>query len=188
MSEPPNASPMRSRDRRLRRVPDPVGQHPVVPGDAEKAEPHDEQARDGAGAERNLECRLQALARSLGGADVRAHRDVHPDEASQCREDRTDQEAERGAPPELVVEAEQEERHDRDDRDRRVLLAQIRRSALLNRAPDLLHLLVARRLLEQPPGEVQAIQNRHGRTRKREPDGVIYEEVHGPPVLPPVTK
>ena len=175
--------------RRLRRVPDPVGEHPVVAGDAEKAEPDDEEPGHRARAERDLECRLQALARGFGGADVRAHRDVHPDEAGQRREDGADQEPERGAPPELVVEPEQEERHDRDDRDRRVLLAQIRRGALLDRARDLLHLLVPGRLLEQPPGEVQPVQNRHGRTRKREPDGVIYEEVHGPPVLPlPVTK
>ena len=97
---------------------------------------------------------------------------------------RADQEAERRAPPELVVEAEQEERHDRHDGDGRVLLAQVRRGALLDRARDLLHLLVAGRLLQQPPGEVEPVQNRHGRAREREPDGVIYEEVHGPPVLP----
>ena len=160
-----------------------LGEHPVVPGDAEQAEPDDEEARHRARAERDLERRLQPLARSLGRAHVRAHGDVHADEAGRRREDGADEEAERRAPPELVVEAEQEERHDRDDRDRRVLLAQVRRGALLDRARDLLHLLVPGRLLEQPPGEVQPVQNRHGRTRKREPDGVIYEEVHGPPVL-----
>ena len=170
--------------RGLRRVADPVGEHPVVAGDSEEAEPHDEEARHRACPECDLERRLQALARGLGRADVRAHRDVHPDEAGERREDRADQESERRAPPELVVEPEQEERQDRYHRDRRVLLAEIRSSALLDRARDLLHLLVAGRLLEQPPGEVQPVQNRHGRTRKREPDGVIYEEVHGPPVLP----
>ena len=174
--------------RGLGRVADPVGEHPVVAGDAEEPEPDDEEAGDRAGAERDLERGLQALARCLGRAHVRAHRDVHADEAGQRREHGADQEPECGAPPELVVEAEQEERHDRHDRDRRVLLAQIRRGALLDRARDLLHPLVARRLLQQPPGEVQPVQHRHGRTREREPDGVIYEEVHGPPVLPPVTK
>ena len=53
---------------------------------------------------------------------------------------------------------------------------------------DLTHPLVAGGLLQQPPGEVEPVQDRHGRAREREPDGVIYEEVHGPPVLPPVTK
>ena len=98
------------------------------------------------------------------------------------------EEAERRSPAELVVEAEQEERHDRDDRDRRVLLAEVRGGALLYGARDLLHPLVPGRLLEQPPGEVQPVQNRHGSAYEREPDGVVYEEVHDPPVLPPVTK
>ena len=91
----------------------------------------------------------------LGRADVRAHGDVHADEAGRGREHRADQEADRGAPAELVVEAEREERHDRDDRDRRVLLAQVRGGALLDGARDLLHPLVARGLLQQPPGQVR---------------------------------
>ena len=175
-------------DRRLRAVSDPVGEHPVVARDAEEPETDDEEAGHRAGAERDLERGLQPVARSFRGPDVRAHRDVHPDEARRRREHGADEEPERRAPAELVVEAEQEERHDRDDRDRRVLLAEVRGGALLHGARDLLHALVPGRLLEQPPREVQPVQNRHGRARKREPDGVIYEEVHDPPVLPPVTK
>ena len=174
--------------RGLRRVADPVGQDPVVAGDAQKPEPDDEKTGDRSGAEGDLERGLKALARRFRSSHVRAHRDVHPDETGQSREHRADEEAERGSPPELVVEAEQEEGHDRDDGDRRVLLAQVRRGALLDRAPDLLHLLVAGRLLEQPPREIEPVQDRHGCAREREPDGVIYEEFHGPPVLPPVTK
>ncbi len=165
-------------DRGLRAVPDPVGQHPVVPGHAEEAEPDHEEPGHRARAERDLERGLQAFAGSLGRADVRAHGDVHADEPGGPGEDRADQEAERGPPAELRVEAEQEERHDRDDRNRRVLLPQIRRSALLDRARDLLHELVPRRLSQQPPGQVDAVQHREHRARKRESDSVIYEEVH----------
>jgi hypothetical protein len=110
------------------------------------------------------------------------HGDVHPDEPRRGREQRPDEESERRTPAELVVEAEQEERHDRDDGDRRVLLAEVRRRALLDGARDLLHALVPGGLAQQPPDEVDPVQHRHGRAREREPDGVIHEEVHVPPV------
>ena len=179
---------MRSSTADSGRVPDPVGEHPVVAGDAEEAETDDEESRHRAGTERDLERRLQPLAGGLRRSDVRAHGHVHADEARGRGEEGADEEAERRAPAELVVEAEQEERHDRDDRDRRVLLAEVGGGALLYGAGDLLHPLVTGRLLQQPPGEVQPVQNRHGSACEREPDGVVYEEVHDPPVLPPVTK
>ena len=97
-------------DRRVRRVAEPAGQDPVVARDAEQAEPDDEHARDRAGAERDVERGLEAVPRGLGRPHVRAHRDVHPDEAGGRGEERPDQEADRRAPAELVVEAEQEER------------------------------------------------------------------------------
>ena len=110
--------------------------------------------------------------------DVRADRDVHPDEAGGRGEHGADQEAERRPPAELVVEAEQQERHDRDDRDRRVLLAQVGRGALLHGARDLLHPLVAGRLLEEPRGQPQPVQHRHACADEREEHGVIHEPVH----------
>ena len=61
--------------------------------------------------ERGLEARLRRLRR----AHVRADGDVHADEAGGGREHGADQEADRRAPAELVVEAEQQERDDRDD-------------------------------------------------------------------------
>ena len=88
--------------------------------------------------------------RGLGGADVRADGDVHADEAGRGREHRSDEEADRRSPAELVVEAEQKERHDRDEGDRLVLPPEVRRGALLNGARDLAHFLVPGRLLEQP--------------------------------------
>src|SRR4029079_15229120 len=100
------------------------------------------------------------------------------DEAGSGRENCADEESEGGAPPELVVEAERQERHDRDHRDRRVLLPEVRRGALLDRAGDLLHPRVARGLLQQPPGQVQAVGDRDARTDEREQYGVVNEEVH----------
>ncbi len=169
--------------RRFGAVADPVGEHPVVAGDPEEAEPDDQEARDRARAEGDLERGLEPVPGGFRGPRVRADGDVHADEARRRREHGADEEAEGGAPSELVVEAEQEERDDRDDGDGRVLLTQVGGCALLHRPCDLLHPFVPGRLLQQPPGQVQPVQNRHGRARERESDGVVNEKVHGPPVL-----
>ena len=165
ISEPPKASPTRSLIAESGRVVEPVGEHPVVAGDAEQAEADDEQARDRAGAEGDVERRLEAVLGGLRGAHVRAHGDVHPDEAGRGREHGADQEAERRAPAELVVEAEQQERDDRDDRDRQVLPPEVGRRALLDGARDLLHPLVAGRLPEQPERQPDAVRDRDARSR-----------------------
>ena len=165
-------------DRRIGRVLEPAGEDPVVAGDPEQAEAHDEQAGDRAGAERDPERRGDTLAARLRRADVRPHRDVHPDEAGRGRQNCPDQEADRGAPAELVVEAEREERHDGHERDGRVLLAEVRGGALLDGAGDLPHPLVPGRLLHQPPGQVQPVQDRDARTDEREQHGMVNKEVH----------
>ena len=89
-----------------------------------------------------------------------------------------DEEADRGAPAELVVEAEQEERRDRDDGDRLVLAAQIGRGALLDRRCDLAHPLVARGQPEQPDREPDAVSDGEESAQEREQHGVISEEAH----------
>ncbi len=165
-------------DRRVGRVAEPVGEHPVVARDAEQTEAHDEQACHRAGPERDVERGLQASLRRLCRAHVGAHGDVHPDEARGRRQHGADQEADRRPPAELVVEAEQEERHDRDDRDRLVLPAQIRVGAFLDGTADLLHPLVSGRLLEEPVRQCQAVRHRDPRADEREENGVILEEVH----------
>ena len=133
-------------DRRVRRVAEPAGERPVVAGDAEQAEADDEEAGDRARAERDVQRGREARARGFRGAHVRAHGDVHADEAGGRREHGADQEADGSPPPELVVEAEQQERDDRDAGDRDVLAAQIGRGAFLDGARDLLHALGARGL------------------------------------------
>ena len=166
ISEPPKASPIRSSiadSWLLSRI---DGEDPVVAGDAEQAEADDEQAGDGAGAEGDVERGPKALLRGLGGAHVRAHGDVHADEAGRRGEDGADREPDRRPPAELVVEADHEERDERDAGDRRVLAAQVRGGALLHGARDLLHALVARRLAEQPVGEVDPEADRDARAER----------------------
>ncbi len=99
LREDPAAEPCEDRDQRaaegeadqargrlLGRVVEPAREDPVVGRNAEEAEADDEEARDRAGAERDLEGRLDAALRGLGRADVRANRDVHAGEAGGCRE------------------------------------------------------------------------------------------------------
>jgi hypothetical protein len=158
-------------------VAEPAGQHPVVARDAEQAETDHEQAGDRARPERDVQRRLEAALGRLGCAHVRAHGDVHADEAGGRGENRPDQEADRGAPAELVVEAEQEEGHDRDDRDRRVLAAQIGGSALLYGAADLLHPLGAGRLAQQPDGQPDPVRDGDPGADEGEENSVVAEEI-----------
>jgi hypothetical protein len=157
-------------------VAEPVRQRPVVAGDAEEAKPDHEQPGHRAGPERDVQRRLQTRARRLRGADVRPDGDVHPDEPGRRRQRRADQEADRRAPAELVVEAEQEERDDRDRGDREVLTPQVRLRALLHRALDLAHALVARRAPEQPDGEADPVRDGHARADQREQNRMVVEE------------
>ena len=73
---------------------------------------------------------------------------------------------------------EEEEGHDRNDGDRPVLPPQIRRSAFLDGAGDLLHPTRPRRLPQQPHGQADAVRNRDERANEREENGVIVEPAH----------
>ena len=165
-------------DRGARRIADPVGEHPVVTRDSEQSEPDDEEAGDRSGAKSDVERGAQSVLRRLGRAHVGAHRDEHADEAGGGREHGTDEEADCGSPAELVVEAEEEERYDRDERDRPVLPLQVRGGAFLDGARDLLHSLRACRLAEQPDGEADPVGHGSQRAQQREEDGMIVEPAH----------
>ena len=167
-------------DGRLGRVVERSGQEPVVPGDAEETETDDEEPRHGAGPERDLECRGDALASRLGGARVRADGDVHPDEPGRCGEHGADQEPECRAPAELGVEPDHQDRDDRDVPDRRVLLFQVGGGAFLHSTRDLPHALVARRLAEQPVGQVEPVQHGSRGTDECERNCMVTEEIHQP--------
>ena len=176
-------------DRRLLAVVEDDGEDPVVARDAQESETDDEQSRDRAGLEGDVECGAQAALGRLGGADVRAHGDVHADEPRRSGEDRADREADRRPPAELAVEPDHEERHHGDARDRDVLPAQVGGGALLDRARDLLHPLASRRLAQQPRGEVEPESDRDARADERERNSVVIEEIHQASGLNyPVTK
>ena len=115
----------------------------VVEGDAEEREARDEHAGHRARLEGDVEAAAERLGRGLRGANVGAHRDVHADEAGSARKDGADREAERDAHAEEI--GDDDEEHDADDGDGRVLAPQIGLRAFGDRAGDLLHALGARR-------------------------------------------
>ena len=129
---------------------EPLDEDSVVAGDAEQAEPDDEQAGDRSRGKRDTQRRRDTLLRCLGGPDVRADRNVHPDEAGGRREDGADQEAERRPPPQVVPEADDQEEDDRDESDRRVLAAEVGGRTLLDGLGDCLHPLGSGREPEEP--------------------------------------
>ena len=136
--------------RLVRALIEPGGEDPVVARDSEESEPDDEKAGHRARAERNLERRPDAALRSLGGADIGADSHVHPGEAGCGGKDRADQEAEGGAPAEIVPETDAEEDDDRDDADRHVLPAKVGGGTLLDGQRDLLHAVGAFGQSEEP--------------------------------------
>ncbi len=93
--------------------------------------------------------------RGLRGAHIGAHRDVHADKARGAGQDGADRKADGDQPAEEI--ADDQEDHDADDGDGRVLPLEIGLRALADRRGDLLHLFAA------------GIGRQH---RARGPDGV----------------
>ncbi len=116
ISEPPKARPTSGwiTCARLDLI-DRVGvEQRVVARDAEQAEPHHQHPGDRAAAEGDLQRLVQADARRFRGAHVRAHRDVHADDAAGAGEHRADEEAPRRCPVERN-ESDHEEKDHADD-------------------------------------------------------------------------
>ena len=143
-------------------------QHEEIAGDAEQAQADHEHAGNGAAAECDVERRIDALGGRLGGADVGAHGNVHADVPGQARENGTDREAD-GHCPVAKAEAQDEEQHHADDRDRRVLAVHVGLCAFLDAGSDLLHPVVTRRLPEYPLGRNYPEQHGDGAGNDREP-------------------
>ena len=152
----------------------------VVAGDAEQAEADDEDARDGAALEGDVEGLAETGAARLGDARVGAHRDVHADVARDGREHGADDEAERDLPAEVVRPdaGDQQDRgdDDGDDADGAVLAVEVGGRTLLDRRLDLAHALVAGRLSQHPAREVRAVGHGQQATDQGEEHVVLHQE------------
>ncbi len=137
----------------------------VIAGDTQQAEAHDQHAGNGTAAERHLQRRIQPALGGLGGAHVRAYRDVHADEAGQAGEKRADRKADRGFPG-LEAETNQEEQDDADQGNGRVLAVQVGLSAFLHGRSDFLHAGVASRFGGDPAIGKQPIQQGRAGTQE----------------------
>ena len=120
----------------------------------------------------------------LGDARVGAHGDVHADVAGRGREHGADQEAEGLLPAERardgVASSSRRRDHDGDDADGAVLPVQVGVRAFLDRSLDLAHALVARRLLQDPRGQIQAVRDCGEAADKGDEHVVLRQEaLHG---------
>ena len=149
-------------------------QHAVVAGDAEQREPDHEHPGDGAAAERDVERRADAAAGGFGDAGVGPHRDVHADEAGGRGGEATDQEADRDL--DVLQRDQGDEEHGADDRDRRVLAAQVGGSTLLDRGREAAHDLVAGRQGQERAARDQAVPDGGQRADQRDDDPVVGQE------------
>jgi len=113
---------------------------------------------------------MAGLARGGGHPHVAAHRQRHPREPGERREQRAHQEERAAAPPHRcrVRREKQEHEEDRDDEDAdgAELAPQVGRGTLLDRPGDLLHLFRAlaggEHFPHQPAGHGERQQRDHG--------------------------
>jgi len=103
----------------------------------QEPETDDEKARDGAGAERDVEGRLHAFAGRGRGAHVGAHRDVHADITGRTGQNCADHEPDGDMDAE--EKAEDDRHHHAGDGDRPILTVEVGAGALLDGRRDLLH-------------------------------------------------
>ena len=113
------------------------GEDGEIEGHPEESEPGDEEPGDRSGAEREFEAAGERADRRLRGAHIGAHRYVHADEPGRARQNGANGKADAHQPAEEI--ADDDEDHDADDADRRVLPPQIGLRALAYRRSYLLH-------------------------------------------------
>ncbi len=147
------------------------GEDRVIDCDAEQREARDEQARDRARLEGDVETFGERLRSGLSGADIGANRDVHADEAGRSREHRAEHEAE--SDPQAEKEGQQHRDACADDGDGPILAIEIGLRALGDRPRDLLHFGRARVLRQQLLGRHRPI----GDGRQSEQNG--KKQYHG---------
>jgi len=153
-------------------------QQRVVAGDPDHREAHHQHPRDRAAAEGDAERGVEPVGRSLRGAHVGTHRDVHADVTGEPREQRANREAARGRPAE-PGKADDQEEHDADDEDSAVLAVEVGLGASLDGGGDLLHAGVAGRQAQDGGRRQHAVQNGEhpGRNRGPQPLGGIHQRI-----------
>ena len=93
------------------------------------------------GKHKNIKGLAHSIVRGLRRADVRTHRNIHPDVACSAREHRSDKKADCCRPVE--GEAENNEQRNANEANGRVLAVQIGACSFLDRACNFLRLCVA---------------------------------------------
>ena len=137
---------------------------------AEQAQTHHQHAGNGTAAKRDIECRSDTFGRCLRRTDVRAHRDIHPDETASAGEHRANDEADSCRDTEESTD--QYRQYDADYRDRSILTRQIGRRTRLNRSSDLLHSGVAGVLAKDPTTGNEAIDHSDNAASYSEPQAI----------------
>ncbi len=134
-----------------------AGQVPEEYRDREQREAGHEHAGDGARAEGEGEPLLEPALCGGGGAHVRAHRDVHPDEARYARQDGADDETDHRNDAE--EHAHEYGHADADDGDGGVLALEIGLRAFLDGGGDFLHSLIAGARIEHLAAGDEAVNH-----------------------------
>ncbi len=135
-----------------------AGENREIDGHPEERETGDQKSGDGPGFEREFKAGSERRDRRLGGAHVGAHRDVHADEAGGARQDRADRKPHCDQPAEEV--ADDQEDHEADDANGRVLALEIGLRAFTHGGGNLLHPGIARVRLQHGLNRPDRIDNR----------------------------
>src|SRR5690606_28926806 len=98
---------------------------------------------------------------------------VHADVAGGAGQHRADQEADRGQP--VQREADDQEQRTAGDGDGAVLAVEVGAGAFLDRPRDLLHALIASRLLQHPAGRDDTVQDCQHRATQCQPQTVLLQ-------------
>ena len=132
--------------------------HVVEAGDGEQPQPDQQQARHRAAFEGHLQGRIEAAVRRLGGPDVCADRDLHPDVPGRGGGHRADEESDGRQQAELLRPEPGQPEDRKQPRghvgDRRILAVQVGIGPFLDGLGDGLHLLGPLLQLQDPLNQI----------------------------------
>jgi hypothetical protein len=153
-------------------------QRGVVARHAQQAQANHQHAGDRAAPKRHFQRGADAFACRLRSANVGAHGDEHPDVACQGGKHRANRKAHRGGP--VQRRANHNEQNRAHQPDRAVLAVHVSFRTFLHGGSDLLHLLIARVLTQDPGRGQQAIDNGHDCRSQRQPERHLIGHCYSP--------